>query len=64
MPIRGPATSERARVAEHVFASCRGSIAPVDDPGLAAEECRAGAARVRERFLVTRVVRDLLGLLG
>jgi trehalose synthase len=36
----------------------------VDDPGLAAEEGRAGAARVRERFLVTRVVRDLLGLLG
>jgi trehalose synthase len=36
----------------------------VDDPGLAAHEGRAGAARVREGFLVTRVVRDLLGLLG
>jgi hypothetical protein len=36
----------------------------VDDPGLAADEGRAGCARVREGFLVTRVVRDLLGLLG
>jgi trehalose synthase len=36
----------------------------LDDPGLAAEEGRAGAARVREGFLVTRVVRDLLGLLA
>jgi trehalose synthase len=36
----------------------------VEDPGLAAEQGRAGAAKVRERFLVTRVVRDLLGLLG
>lgn len=36
----------------------------VDDPGLAAQEGRDGAARVRAGFLVTRVVRDLLGLLG
>jgi len=36
----------------------------VDDPGLAAHEGRAGAAKVRDGFLVTRVVRDLLGLLG
>ncbi|HET8537109.1 MAG TPA: hypothetical protein VFL73_08010, partial [Solirubrobacteraceae bacterium] len=36
----------------------------VEDPGLAAEEGRAGAAEVREGFLVTRVARDLLGLLG
>ena len=36
----------------------------VEDPGLAAEQGRAGAAAVRERFLVTRVVRDLLGLLA
>ena len=36
----------------------------VEDPGLAAEQGRDGAAKVRERFLVTRVVRDLLGLLA
>jgi hypothetical protein len=36
----------------------------VDDPGLAAAEGRAGAAKVRAGFLVTRVVRDLLGLLA
>jgi trehalose synthase len=36
----------------------------VDDPGLAAEQGREGAAKVRERLLVTRVVRDLLGLLA
>jgi len=38
--------------------------AVVEDPGLAAEQGREGAAKVRERFLVTRVVRDLLGLLA
>jgi hypothetical protein len=36
----------------------------VEDPGLAAEQGRAGAERVRSGFLVTRVVRDLLGLLA
>lgn len=36
----------------------------VADPGLAAEQGRAGAAKVRAEFLVTRVVRDLLGLLA
>jgi trehalose synthase len=36
----------------------------VEDPGLAAQQGRDGAVKVRERFLVTRVVRDLLGLLA
>jgi hypothetical protein len=36
----------------------------VEDPGLAAEQGREGAGRVRSGFLVTRVVRDLLGLLA
>ena len=36
----------------------------VEDPGLAAEQGREGAAKVREGFVVTRVVRDLLGLLA
>jgi trehalose synthase len=36
----------------------------VEDPGLAAEQGREGFAKVHERFLVTRVVRDLLGLLA
>jgi trehalose synthase len=61
----GPAT--KALVGRGVTAASeRGQRvhALVEDPGLAAEQGRAGAAKVRERFLVTRVVRDLLGLLG
>jgi trehalose synthase len=61
----GPAT--KALVGRGVTAASeRGQRlhALVEDPGLAAEQGREGAAKVRERFLVTRVVRDLLGLLG
>jgi glycosyltransferase involved in cell wall biosynthesis len=61
----GPAT--KALVGRGVTAASeRGQRlhALVEDPGLAAEQGRDGAAKVRERFLVTRVVRDLLGLLG
>ena len=36
----------------------------VGDPGLAIEMGRAGRERVRERFLVTRVLEDELGLLA
>jgi trehalose synthase len=36
----------------------------VDDPGLAIEMGRAGRERVRERFLVSRVLEDELGLLA
>jgi trehalose synthase len=61
----GPAT--KALVGRGVTAASeRGQRlhALVQDPGLAAEQGRGGAAKVRERFLVTRVVRDLLGLLA
>ncbi len=61
----GPAT--KALVGRGVTAASeRGQRlhALVEDPGLAAEQGRDGAEKVRERFLVTRVVRDLLGLLG
>jgi trehalose synthase len=61
----GPAT--KALVGRGVTAASeRGQRlhALVEDPGLAAEQGREGAAKVRERFLVTRVVRDLLGLLA
>ena len=36
----------------------------VADPGLAIEMGRAGRERVRERFLITRVLLDELGLLA
>jgi trehalose synthase len=61
----GPAT--RALLGRGVTAASeRGQRihALVQDPGLAAEQGRAGAAKVREKLLVTRVARDLLGLLA
>ena len=65
--VAAPAPATRALVGRGVTAASeRGQRlhALVEDPGLAAEQGRDGAAKVRERFLVTRVVRDLLGLLA
>jgi trehalose synthase len=65
--VAAPGSATKALVGRGVTApSERGQRlhALVEDPGLAAEQGRAGAVKVRERFLVTRVVRDLLGLLA
>jgi trehalose synthase len=65
--VAPPAPATKALLGRGVTAAAeRGQRlhALVEDPGLAAEQGRAGAAKVRERFLVTRVVRDLLGLLA
>jgi hypothetical protein len=65
--VAPPMPGTRALVGRGVTAASeRGQRlrALVEDPGLAAEQGREGAERVRSGFLVTRVVRDLLGLLA
>jgi len=65
--VAPPAPATKALIGRGVTAASeRGQRlhALVEDPGLAAEQGREGAAKVHERFLVTRVARDLLGLLA